>query len=357
MRVLLNGLNAGNRSGTGRYIVELSRELLRSHHAEAVRVLWPQEMSAPAPDYDSSLLRKPASPLRRVLFEHLRMDSTARAIGADILHCPTGIGPLRTRLPVALTVHDLCFLHHPEWFPRSRAWYYRAVLTAGIQRADCLIADSHATADDLQRLLHIPESRIHVVPLGVDASFAPASPSEQKKVRQKYKVPEKYFLFVGTIEPRKNLERLCQAWATIREDAPPLVIAGRHGWGGVTIPRDPHILLPGHIDQNDLPALYSAATAVVWPSLMEGFGLPPLEAMACGAPVLTSNTSSLPEVVGDAGLLVDPLQTDALADAMLRLAQDSDLRQQLREKGMRRAAMFTWEATANKTISAYETLL
>ncbi len=354
MRMLMNALNAGNRSGTGRYTTELARALLQHEGEHEYSFAWPRDVAAPAPEYENNLVRKPTAPLPRLVMEHTGMNTLARRIGADILHFPTGIGPRRAALPVVLTVHDLCFFHHPEWFSRSRALYYRGVMAAGIRRADHVIADSRATAADIIRFMGIPPSRIDTVHLGVDARFQPTSLEEQKTVRSIYELPERFFLFLGTIEPRKNLRRLIDAWLMVRDSVPPLVIAGRSGWGNTTIPSEEGILRVGHIPQEHLPALYSAATAFVWPSLMEGFGLPPLEAMACGAPTLTSNTSSLPEVVGDAALQVDPLDNDALAVAMMRLAQDDALRACLREKGRTRATSFTWRATAQKTIAVYE---
>jgi len=353
MRVLMNALNAGNRSGTGRYITELTRALLNNESDDEYHFVWPRDLAAPVPGCEEHLIRKSASALYRLFYEHRGIDGLGRSMEADIVHYPTGIGPRFSRLPVVLTVHDMCFFHHPEWFAPSRALYYRGTMAAGIHRADHIIADSQATAEDIIHFMGIPEERIDVVPLGVDACFAPASAEEIKQVRQQYHLPERFFLFVGTLEPRKNLERLVQAWSMVRDKVPPLVIAGRHGWGDM-ICFPPDIIRLDHIAQEHLPALYSAATAFVWPSLMEGFGLPPLEAMACGTPVLTSNTSSLPEVVGDAAMQIDPFDVDALADDMTTLAQDDALSECLRQKGLERAARFTWHSTAAKTRAVYE---
>ena len=353
MRVLMNALNAGNRSGTGRYITELAKAFLSMKSNDDYYFVWPDNLAAPLPDCEKYLIRKSSSALPRLFYDHKGIDGLGQSMKADLVHYPTGIGPRLSKLPVVLTVHDLCFFHHPEWFSRSRALYYRCVMAAGIRRADCIIADSQATAEDIIRFMNIPAERIDVVPLGVDARFTPASTEEKKRVREQYNLPERFFLFVGTVEPRKNLARLVQAWSLIRDSAPPLVIVGRHGWGdAISFP--PDIIRLDYAAQELLPALYSAATAFVWPSLMEGFGLPPLEAMACGTPVLSSNTSSLPEVVGDAAIQVDPLDTQAIADGMAALAEDADLRERLRKKGLERAAGFSWQSTAAKTRAVYE---
>jgi glycosyltransferase involved in cell wall biosynthesis len=224
-----------------------------------------------------------------------------------------------------------------------------------------IIADSTATADDLINLLGVSAARIDVIPLGVSEAYTPQSAAQQKAVREKYSLPEAFFLFVGTLEPRKNVIRIIQGWAGRAQAAKlPLVIAGRDGWKVGPIHQAANqyndtgkIHFPGFIAEEDLPALLSAAKMLVWPSLWEGFGLLPLESMACGTPVVTSNSSSLPEVVGDAALTVDPYDADAIGEAMLRLASDEKLYKNLRERGLSRAKEFTWKRTAELTCDAY----
>jgi len=228
-----------------------------------------------------------------------------------------------------------------------------------------IITDSQATAADLHGMLGIPQDRIDVIPLGVDEAYRPVSPQDAAAVRSKYSLPESYFLYLGTLEPRKNLVRLIEAWSRIADACPhDLVIAGREGWKmrhirrAVAASSQPsRIHRPGFIAHGDLPAMIGAAAAFVWPSLCEGFGLPPLEAMACGVPVLTSNISSLPEVVGDAALLVNPHHVEAIAEGMLQLAEDVPLRNALKARGLERAAGFTWRRTAEATIKTYRAVL
>ncbi|MCK5862372.1 MAG: glycosyltransferase family 4 protein, partial [Candidatus Hydrogenedentes bacterium] len=231
MRVLMNALNGGNRSGTGRYISELAKALVDIEDENDYRFLWPRNLTAPFPDCESHFIRSSTAPLVRFFYEYRGMDGIAGRTQSDLVHYPTGIGPKFSKIPTVLTVHDMCFFHHPEWFSRSRALYYRITMAAGIRSADHLIADSQATAEDIMHFLDIPESRIDVVPLGVDTCFHPASSEEIRQVRQVYKLPERFFLFVGTLEPRKNLGRLIKAWTGVCDKVPSLVIAGRYGWG------------------------------------------------------------------------------------------------------------------------------
>lgn len=364
MRVLYHGLQAGNRSGTGRYTAELIKALAALDNAPELTCLWPEDVVAPVSGKNVDLVRCAADFVRRFRREQWETARLAQKYGADVVHYPASVAASAGPVPMVVTVHDLCYKTHPEWFSRSRALYYNAFLGAGIRRATRIIADSHATAEDIKRFYGIPESRIDVVPLGVDACFQPADETARERVRREYPLPESYFLFVGTLEPRKNLPRVLEAWLRLGDDAPDLVIAGRIGWK-----TDLERLLPdrddlrrrlhclGHVSQDLLPALYSEALVFVWPSLMEGFGLPPLEAMACGTPVITSNCSSMPEVVGEAALTADPQNVPALAGAMRALVEDGNLRASLREAGLARAAIFTWKRTAEMTLAVYESAL
>ena len=361
MRVLYHGLQAANRSGTGRYTVELMKALATLEGAPQLTCLWPDAIEVPLTNKNVDWVRCRGGFLRRFCREQWGSGHMAKQYGADVVHFPASVAASAGTVPMVVTVHDLCYRTHPEWFSHSRALYYRAFVGRGIHSAARIIADSRATAEDVMRFHRIPESRIDVVPLGVDARFQPAGAEARERVRREYGLPEMYLLFVGTLEPRKNLSRVLEAWTLLGDTIPDLVIAGRVGWK-----TDLERLVPeegrmrrklhclGHVAQDLLPALYSEATAFVWPSLMEGFGLPPLEAMACGTPVITSNTSSMPEVVGDAAITVDPCDVHALAEAMRSVAEDEGLRLSLRETGRARAAIFTWERTAAMTRAAYE---
>jgi glycosyltransferase involved in cell wall biosynthesis len=268
-------------------------------------------------------------------------------------------------LDAVVPVHDLTFLENPEWYRRERAMYNRWGVARSVHRAKRIIAVSRATADALIKRLDVRHDRIDVVHNGVDERFVPVDDAVKAAVRERYGLQTPFFLFVGTLEPRKNVARLIQAWDRIADAFPhALVLAGRRGWKAEPIFaaaesslfRD-RIKMIGFVPHNDLAGLMGSAEAVVYPSLGEGFGIPVAEAMACGVPVLTSNVSSLPEVAGDSALLVDPTDEAAIADGLRKLADDGSLRQNLREKGLERAKQFTWRRSAEMTIGTYRTAL
>ncbi len=361
MRVLINGLQAGNKSGTGRYVEELCAALPDADAELSLSVLWPPEGPAMGGHPRRDVLPVVKSTIGGILFDHAGIRKMVRGTGADLIHYPASTGCLFPPCPVVQTVHDLCFMRRPEWFPAAKSLYYRLFISGTAPRADLVLADSQATAEDVRQLLGVPESRIRVVPLGVSPRFSPADTAVKAVVRTKYGLPEKFFLFVGTVEPRKNLPRVVQAWDRATGPGfPALVIAGRDGWK--TMPTkdafrearySSGIIRLRHVEEGDLPALMSAATVFVWPSLMEGFGLPVLEAMACGTPVITSSTSSMPEVAGKAALCVNPESVGEIAEAMTGLVEDEQLRENLSMAGRARAAQFTWANTAKMTAAAY----
>ncbi|MBI5094187.1 MAG: glycosyltransferase family 4 protein [Candidatus Hydrogenedentes bacterium] len=368
MRVLLNALQAGNKSGTGHYSAQLARWLPGMADDVEMKVLWPKDApipdGAPNPDRDF-LLQDTRVLFKRLLLDHFGVRRMCDRLEADLVHFPASVGNQLGPDTMIVTIHDLSFMRHAAWFRQDRAMYYQATIGRSAKLARRIIADSHCAASDLKEKLGVPEERIDVIPLGVDEAFRPAPESVQAFVRERYRVPARFFLYVGTVEPRKNLERLIEAWSRIARDCPvDLVIAGRDGWKVGPIhaaakksPYAERIHFVGFVDRSDLPALYSAAEAFVWPSLWEGFGLPPLEAMACGVPVLTSNVSSLPEVVGGDALLIDPHDVRAIADGMSRLVNDLPYRDTLITGGLSRAAQFTWQRTAELTLESYRTAM
>jgi len=243
---------------------------------------------------------------------------------------------------------------------------YRHWLPRLISTAHAVITISQCSKVDIVRYLPVALSKVHVIPEGVNANYRPALPTALAEIRTRYGLPEHFLLFVGSVEERKNLRRLLEACELLWRagEHRPLVVAGarlrKHRGINETLTRlglERRVVLTGYVPEADLPALYSAADLFVFPSLYEGFGLPPLEAMACGAPVGCSNSSSLPEVVGDAAVTVDPYDVEALAHAMHRVLSDANLRDELRAKGLARAAQFTWERTAQETMKVYQSVL
>lgn len=297
--------------------------------------------------------------LARIPFNSLVPDATLFHATEHLLM------PLRS-IPTVLTVHDLIFLRLPEHHKPLNRWYLNLALPLYCRRADHIIAISQATRRDLMAAYDVPPDRVTVVHEAADARFRPQPPEVVAAVCADYDLSERYLLFVGTIEPRKNLCRLLDAFETLRAEGltDALVIVGKRGWlyGDFFThleesPTQEAVLFPGYVPDDDLPAIYAGAQALAFPSLYEGFGLPALEAMACGTPVACSATSSLPEVAGDAALYFDPRDVAAITEALRRLLSDVDLGADLRKRGLEQAAKFSWQRVAAETEGVYETVL
>lgn len=274
-----------------------------------------------------------------------------------LLWSPWVWAPLAVKNQV-LTVHDIAHLEHPEWFPRHIAMWYRLLVPRLVHRVKCIIAVSEFTKARLVEITGVSAEKVVVIPNGVDVRFYPRSAEEVDTVRDALGIPTRnYVLCLGTLEPRKNLYRLLRAWAATCHKLPDdvwLVVTGAKGktllFRDVTLNSLPPRVFPtGYVPDDYLPALYSGALAFIYVSIYEGFGLPPLEAMACGAAVVTSNVASIPEVVGDAAVLVDPYDVEAIAWGIRAVVQSEGLKEQLKSKGLRRAKKFTWDKTAELT--------
>jgi len=275
----------------------------------------------------------------------------------DLLWSPANTGPLRVASQV-VTIHDLSVIDHPEWFGRRFAAWYRWLLPRLARNVRLVLTDSEFSKSRLRAEFDLPEARVVVVRPGVDERFGLALPGRVEAVRMKYSLPHAYFLAGGSLEPRKNLRTAFQAWEQVSAAYPDcrLLVFGAAGGsfssrGFERIPDG--VILQGYVDDEDLPALYGAAVGFLYVSLYEGFGLPVLEAMAAGTPVICSSTTSIPEVAGEAALLVDPLDPEAIANAMERLLADRTLQADLRDRGRRRAVTFSWERT---TAAAWQAL-
>ncbi len=275
---------------------------------------------------------------------------------ADLFYSPDFVlPPLQRRTRALLTVHDLSFLRTPETFPPALRRYLEQAVPRSVARADLILADSEATRRDLLELLAVPPERVAVLLSGVSPHFTPQpEPGERERLHRQYGVElQPYVLAVGTVQPRKNYARLMEALDPLVAAHPlQLVIVGRPAWLAEPIlaaaAARPWVKLLGFVADADLPALYRQAALLAFPSLYEGFGIPPLEAMACGTPVVASTTSSVPEVVGDAGMLLDPLDGPAWSAAIARLLDDAELCAELRRRGLARVQQFTWERAARQ---------
>lgn len=384
MRIGLDYTSAATQgAGIGRYTRELVHALLAlpSPHHYSFFYASPKRI-------DESEFRIQNSEIKRLpvhdkwlmrLWHRLRIPLPVELVigKVDLFHSPDfTLPPTLPHVPTLLTVHDLSFIRDPDsaW-PSLRAFLNQAV-PRSVKRASHVLADSLATKNDLIELFDTPADKITVLYSGVDARFAPIHDRALlDRVCTKYSIPQPFILSVGTLQPRKNYGRLIQAFAQLINEPHPstpfhsaqdaqrdlhLVIAGGKGWMLDDILNqvkafglENRVHFPGFVDDADLPALYSAAELFVYVSLYEGFGLPLLEAMACGTPVIGSNTSSLPEVIGDAGLQVDPRSVAAIAHALTTMLAPSDLRERSIAGGVDRARLFTWERAARELLAIY----
>ena len=300
------------------------------------------------------------------LWTHVRLSAEMIIRPPDVLFVPAHVLPLIRPRRSVVTVHDLGYLAFPQAHRTADRIYLNASTRWSATQAAAVIADSQATKSDLVAAYGVPPDKIQVVYLGRDAMLAPVHESvAHAAIRERYGIAGRYLLYVGTLQPRKNLARVIEAFGRLAGTPAlsdvQLVLAGKRGWlyddlftqvarGGLSS----WVIFPGYIEDAHLPTLLSGALAFVFPSLYEGFGIPVLEAGACDVPVITSNTSSLPEVAGDAALLVDPHDVDAIADAMFRLVTDEALRAELTRRGRENIKRFSWEKCARETLAVLE---
>jgi glycosyltransferase involved in cell wall biosynthesis len=352
------------RTGTEHYSWELLQALAQVDQHNRY-VLYCNQIPRALPPLPPMWTLRPI-PFRRA-WSHGRLSLEMLLHPPELLFVPAHALPLVPAARSIVTIHDLGFLYHPEAHTRIQRLYYRLFTQLTVQRATHLIAISEATKRDLQLFYHIDADKVTVVYHGVHPRFRPIADQQLvSRTIQHYGIKKPYLLFVSTIQPRKNVSRLIEAFAAARRRIGPstpltLVLAGKRGWLTEQIERRAdelgvadHVQFVGYVADMDLPALLNGALAYVIPSLFEGFGMTVLEAQACGTPVLASNVSSLPEVVGDAGLLVDPLSVSSIADGIVRLATDVELRETLRERGLKHVAGRTWERSATETLAVFE---
>jgi glycosyltransferase involved in cell wall biosynthesis len=362
---------AAQGAGIGRYTRELMRALLALPSDNSYSFFYASRNRV-----DKSNFQPPTSNLRRLpihdkwlmrVWQRLQIPIPVELIvgKVDLFHSPDfTLPPTLPGVPTLLTVHDLSFVRDPEsaW-PSLRDFLNKAV-PRSVKRATHVLADSVATKDDLIELFGTPAEKITVLHSGVAARFVPIrDQAEIDRVCAKYQLPRPFILSVGTLQPRKNYGRLIEAFAQLvaGRNAWHLVIIGGKGWMYDTIFEqvkrsglEGRVHFPGFVDEADLPALYSAADLFAYVSLYEGFGLPLLEAMACGTPVIGSNTSSLPEVIGEVGLQVDPRNVNDITNALQRMLVQAELRTRSIELGMERAKLFTWEKAARELLAIYD---
>ncbi len=377
MHILVNAIPLmGLVTGISRYLRALYQEMERM---PGVRVSYftgadvVRDMPSPArPDRwikTTGLIWKLPDPLvflmrsARWLVQEHRLGKALRRGRYDIYH-ETAYFPSRMKgIPMILSVYDLSLVTFRDHHPRERVWFYNAFLPRRLRYASHILTISRFVQSEIQTIMKVSPERISAVLLAPDPLFTPRDPERTRRVQKTYHLPDTYFLFVGSLEPRKNLNLIIQAM-TGRDQTLPLVLAGWDGWGDKAWKQEmrtaglaDRVFMTGYVDDETLACLYSGARALIYPSLYEGFGLPVLEAMACGCPVICSHAASLPEAAGDAGLLIDPHDPEDLARAMDRISHDPDLRQTMAKKGLEWAGRFSWRKTARETLSVFDDLM
>jgi glycosyltransferase involved in cell wall biosynthesis len=367
MRVVLDVSAVPTRPvGAGMYTIALAHGLsahdgvelhLVTRRADSAR--W----SAVAPAATVHAAAPTARP-HRLAWEQLGSASISAQVRPDVWHGPHYTLPIRARVPTVVTVHDLTFFEHPEWHERTKVAYFRPMIAAAARRATVVVCVSAFTARRLRAHVQ-PQGDMVVVPHGVDhGRFTPAGAgsASDHALLARHGIEPPYIAFAGTIEPRKDVPTLVRAFARLAPERPELrlVLAGGDGWGAAAARNavaasgvSTRILRPGYVDDAVFAALFRNAAAVAYPSLEEGFGLPALEALACGTPLVTTRGSALEEVVGDAALLVAPGDDVALADALRTILHDEELAARLRAAGPDRAATYTWERSVDAHVDAY----
>ncbi len=320
------------------------------------------------------LLRSPV-PLTRnlakVWFEQISFPRACRHEGVYVIHVPYFAPPVMGGEKTVVTIHDLIPLILPAYRGSASVRLYTRLVSAGAPRAAAIVTDSQASRKDILRLLRVDPAKVHVIPLAADERFKPAQGARRvQQVRERYGLPDEYVLYLGGFDQRKNLSTLLAAYGAVNADLTrqtPLVIAGRLPSRDSDFFPDPRVMVRrwnlegvvtfvGWVAEEDKPVLYSEATIFVFPSFYEGFGLPVLEAMCCGAPVIASEAASLPELSGDAAVLFAPHDVQALAEALTELLQDSPRRELLGAKGLERAQLFSWKQTVAQTLKIYESV-
>ncbi len=350
MRIVIDTqATVGQKSGIGHYADGLIRHLDQSRHAYFF--LKPDRM-------------RDLNTVERIFWEALRLPFEARKVRADIIHTVGFSAPLIRSCRVVSTVHDLIGLVYASHLKGASRFYWTKWLPYSIAKADYLIASSENTKRDILKFIHYPQERISVIPLAVNRRFKIIDKKEASACLRKYFQFNDFILSVGTLEPRKNLKNLILAYSMLPmylRRSYPLVVVGKQGWGTHGLLQligelglEGDVRFIGYVPDEELVYFYNASTLFVYPSLYEGFGLPILEAMSCGTPVISSNVSSIPEVTADAAHLIDPLKPLEMADAMKLLLLNSLLRQKLSFRGLERSKAFSWERVAKMTTEVYE---
>ena len=357
--------------GIGTYVRNLLRQLARQDADTEYLVICSERDCGIAAELGPNFRAVPERARGYSVREQITVPLDLRREGADLFHAPHYVLPPLTPCRAVVTIHDCIHLRFPQYLPSRVAYAYaRASLWSATHRAARVITVSEASKRDILRYFRVPDARIHVIYNAIDDRYwqEPAG-DDMERVRQRYQLTAPFVLYAGNIKPHKNLERLIDSFHLLRQGRPDLkdvqlLIIGDEISKYATLRRavhrhklHKHVRFFGFVPDQTLAALYRLADAFVFPSLYEGFGLPPLEAMASGTPVIASNVSSLPEVLGDAALMIDPYDSQAIADAMIRVLTEPELRAELRARGLTRAREFSWERSIGRVREIYREVM
>lgn len=369
MKIGINAMQVrAAKSGVGQYIHALLEALLERDPFHQYTVFCTAENQAnyafPARNLETVTWGLPENrKFARLINEYRKFPDEIARHGLNVFHGPSNFLPLRKTCPYVVTIHDLTYFVQPgrTGFLRRHYWYEMTRRT--VKLADAIITDSACSKNDIKRFFPGAELKTHVVPLAAHKRYRQVEYGRERSALQRLGITEPYVLFVGTLEPGKNVSRVIQAFDSVAEQFPHhvLLVAGDRGWmfegifqtAQAARHRD-RIRFLGYVDDLAAVDLMNFCDALLFPSLYEGFGLPPLEGLACGAPVITSNTSSIPEVVGDAALMVDPYSIKDIATILTRVLTDGGLREELRRRGPERASLFSWDKTAEETLQVFK---
>ena len=368
LRIGLDGTPLlGKRSGVGNYTGRLLAALLEENGDWEFLLYSNRPLGTLEPPLSQAIPIYNRFSSRRLLWMHCLLPAAIRRSQPQLCHFPNSMAPIWQQRPFILTIHDASLFLHSQYHPPARLLSIRFALPLLAHRASAIITVSHSARDDLLRTLDLPPDKIHVVYEAAAADFRPVTDTASlQALRRKYNLPQQFILYVGTLEPRKNLRRLVRSLKVIRRKGfrQPLVLVGAAGWKLHELHAEIErlelkdaIRFTGYVPTKDLPGLFSLATLFVFPSLYEGFGLPPVEAMACGTPVLTSNCTSLAEICGGGAYLVDPTDDQAIAAGMMELLADEEMRRDLGKRGRFHARQFSWARAARKTTAIYKQVL
>ena len=364
MRIAIDASTISTQGGPRTYVLGLLEALLSLDCENEYTVFYNDSVHLGRFPKALEIVLPGRNPVARLWREHVLLPLACRREKIDLLHCPKSAIPFFSPCPVVVTLHDLIPIKHPETEKFAARVYWRMQIPNAARRSDFIITDSEHARKEIIDDFNVESELVKAIMLGFNPAMSVAcTPEAAEMVRQKYSLPDRYILYVGTIQPRKNIPTLLEAFNILKRDngiPHRLVIVGRKGWlydelfARISeLGRGDDVIFTGFVPDEELPAIYAGADLFAYLSFFEGFGLPPLEAMACGVPVVVSNTSSLPEVVGDAGIAVEPGDVAAVAAAILKILTNTEFATELRERGIRRSTAFSWDRCARETLQVY----